>query len=76
MIVELLSHGAYSSCAIDAPQPAAGQTPRNCFTATTERTEFFDHPISNAQTYTESYAWAQVEIQRGIYLELKGINSP
>ena len=71
-LVELLSHGAYSNCGIDAPQPIAGQTSRNCFTATTERTELFDHSISNAQTYTESYAWAQVEVQRGIYLELKG----
>ena len=73
-LVELLSHGAYSNCETDAPQPAAGQTPRNCFTATTERTELFDHPISNAETYTESYIWAQVEVQRGIYLELKGIS--
>ena len=72
MLVELLSHGAYSNCGIDAPQPAAGQTTRNCFTATTERTELFDHSISNVQTYIESYTWAQVEVQRGIYLELKG----
>jgi len=71
-LVELLSHGAYSNCGTDAPQPIAGQTSRNCFTATTERTELFDHSISNAQTYTESYTWAQVEVQRGIYLELKG----
>ena len=73
-LVELLSHGAYSNCETDAPQPIAGQTPRNCFTATTERTELFDHSIPNAQTYTESYIWAQVEVQRGIYLELKGIS--
>ncbi len=72
MLVELLSHGAYSNCGIDAPQPGTGQTPRNCFTATTERTELFDHSISNAQTYTESYSWTQVEVQRGIYIELKG----
>lgn len=71
-LVELLSHGAYSSCGIDAPQPRAGQTSRNCFTATTERTELFDHSISNTQTVTESYTWSQVEVQRGIYLELKG----
>jgi hypothetical protein len=70
--VELLSHGAHGSCGIDAPQPGTGQTSRNCFTATTERTELFDHPISTAQTYTESYTWSQVEVQRGIYLELKG----
>jgi len=72
MLVELLSHGAYSGCGIDAPQPDAGQTSRNCFTATTERTELFDHSVSAAQTYTESYSWAKVEVQRGIYLELKG----
>ncbi len=71
-LVELLSHGAYSNCGTDAAQPIVGQTPRNCFTGTTERTELFDHSISNAQTYTESYTWAQVEVQRGIYLELKG----
>ena len=73
-LVELLSHGAYSNCETDAPQPIAGQTPRNCFTGTTERTELFDHSIPNAQTYIESYIWAQVEVQRGIYLELKGIS--
>ena len=73
-LVELLSHGAYSNCETDAPQPIAGQTSRNCFTATTERTELFDHSISSVQTYTESYVWAQVEVQRGIYLELKGIS--
>jgi hypothetical protein len=72
MLVELLSHGAYSNCGIDAPQPDAGQTSRNCFTATTERTELFDHSISNPRTYVESYTWAQVEVQRGIYIELKG----
>jgi len=72
MLVELLSHGAYSGCGIDAPQPDAGQISRNCFTATTERTELFDHSVSATQTYTESYSWAQVEVQRGIYLELKG----
>jgi hypothetical protein len=72
MLVELLSHGAYSNCGIDAPQPNAGQTSRNCFTATTERTELFDHSISNPWTYVESYTWAQVEVQRGIYLELTG----
>ena len=75
MLVELLSHGAYSNCGMDAPQPETGQTPRNCFTATTERTELFDHSVTNAQTYVESYAWAQIEVQRGIYLELKGTNS-
>jgi hypothetical protein len=75
-LVELLSHGAYSGCGIDAAQADTGQTSRNCFTATTERTELFDHPISNAQTYTESYTWSQVEIQRGIYLELKGNRVP
>jgi len=76
MLVELLSHGAYSNCGLDAPQPDTGQTSRNCFTATTERTELFDHSISTAQTYTESYTWAQVEVQRGIYLELKGNSVP
>ncbi len=76
MLVELLSHGAYSNCGFDAPQPDAGQTSRNCFTATTERTELFDHAVSAAQTYTESYTWSQVEVQRGIYLELKGNNIP
>ena len=75
MLVELLSHGAYSNCGMDAPQADAGQTLRNCFTATTERTEFFDHSVTSVQTYTESYTWAQVEVQRGIYLELKGTNS-
>ena len=72
MLVELLSHGAYSNCGIDALQPDAGQTSRNCFTATTERTELFDHSISNLRTYVESFTWAQVEVQRGIYLELTG----
>jgi hypothetical protein len=76
MLVELLSHGAYSNCGIDAPQPGAGQTSRNCFTATTERTELFDHTVSNAQTYTDSYSWALVEVQRGIYIELKGNSIP
>jgi len=76
MLVELLSHGAYSSCTIDAPQPDAGQTSRDCFTATTERTELFDHSVSAAQTYDESYTWSQVEVQRGIYLELKGTSIP
>jgi hypothetical protein len=71
-LVELLSHGASRNCGIDAPRPDTGQTARNCFTATTERTEFFDHSVSDAQTYTESYTWAQPEIQRGIYLELQG----
>ena len=74
-LVELLSHGAYDNCGIDAPQPDAGQTSRNCFTATTERTELFDHSVTNAETYIESYTWAQIEVQRGIYLELKGTNS-
>ena len=72
MLVELLSHGAYSNCGIDAPQPATGQTSRNCFTATTERAELFDHSVTNAQIYAESYTWSQIELQRGIYLELKG----
>ena len=72
ILVELLSHGAYSGCNIDAPQPDTGQTSRNCFTATTERTELFDHSVSATQTYIESYSWSQVEVQRGIYLELKG----
>jgi len=76
MFVELLSHGAYSNCGLDAPQPDAGQTSRNCFTATTERTEFFDHSVSAVLTYTESYSWAQTEVQRGIYLELKGYSIP
>jgi hypothetical protein len=76
MLVELLSHGAYSSCAIDAAQPATGQTSRNCLTATTERAELFDHAVTNAQSYTESFTWAQVELQRGIYLELKGNSVP
>ncbi len=76
MLVELLSHGAYSGCGIDAPQPDAGQTSRNCFTASTERTELFDHSVSATQTYTESYTWSQVEVQRGIYLELKGTSIP
>ena len=75
-LVELLSHGAYSSCGIDAPLPNAGQTSRNCFTATTERTELFDHSVSATQTYVESYSWSQVEVQRGIYLELKGNTIP
>ena len=74
-LVELLSHGAYDNCGIDAPQPDVGQTSRNCFTATTERTELFDHSVTNAQAYIESYTWAQIEVQRGIYLELKGTNS-
>src|SRR5260370_30146182 len=34
LFVELLSHGAYSNCGTDPPQPGAGQTSRNCFTAT------------------------------------------
>jgi hypothetical protein len=72
MLVELLSHGAYNNCQIDAAQPDSGQTSRSCFTGTTERTELFDHSISNAQTYNESYAWSQLEVQRGIYLELDG----
>lgn len=76
ILVELLSHGASNNCGIDAPQPVTGQTSRNCFTATTERTEFFDHTVSAARTYTESYTWAHVEIQRGIYLELKGNSIP
>ncbi len=76
MLVELLSHGAYSNCGIDAPQPGAGQTSRSCFTATTERTELFDHTVSNAQTYTDSFSWALVEVQRGIYIELKGNSIP
>jgi hypothetical protein len=76
ILVELLSHGASNNCGIDAPQPVTGQVSRNCFTATTERTEFFDHYISVAQTYTESFTWAQLEIQRGIYLELKGYALP
>jgi hypothetical protein len=71
-LVELLSHGAYRNCTVDSPQPGTGQTSRNCFTATTERTEFFDHSVTNPQTYAESFTWAQAEIQRGIYLELKG----
>jgi hypothetical protein len=75
-LVELLSHGAYSNCGIDAPQPDAGQTSRNCFTATTERTELFDHSVSSTHTYIESYTWSQVEVQRGIYMELKGNNIP
>jgi len=76
MLVELLSHGAYSNCGIDAPQPATGQTSRNCFTATTERAELFDHSVRSAQIYTESFAWSQIELQRGIYLELKGNTFP
>jgi len=76
MLVELLSHGAYSNCGIDAPQPGAGQMSRNCFTATTERTELFDHTVSNVQTYTDSFSWALVEVQRGIYIELKGNSIP
>jgi hypothetical protein len=76
MLVELLSHGAYSNCGIDAPQPATGQTSRNCFTATTERAELFDHSVTNVQIYTESYTWSQIELQRGIYLELKGNTIP
>lgn len=75
-LVELLSHGAYSSCGIDAPQPDAGQTSRNCFTATTERTEFFDHSVSTIQPHVESFTWSQLEVQRGIYLELKGNSTP
>ena len=76
MLVELLSHGASSNCGIDAPHPDTGQTSRDCFTASTERTELFDHSVTNAQTYTESYTWALVEIQRGIYIELKGSSVP
>jgi hypothetical protein len=72
MLVEPLSHEAYDNCGVDAPRPDTGQTSRTCFTATTERTEFFDHAVTSAQTYTESYTWAQSEVQRGIYLELKG----
>lgn len=76
ILVELLSHGASNNCEIDAPQPDSGQTSRNCFTGTTERTELFDHSITANETYTESYTWAQVEVQRGIYLELKGNSEP
>jgi hypothetical protein len=76
MLVELLSHGAYSNCGIDAPQPVTGQTSRSCFTATTERAELFDHTVANAQPYTELFSWSQVELQRGIYLELKGNSIP
>jgi hypothetical protein len=75
-LVELLSHGAYGNCVIDAPQPGTGQTSRNCFTGTTERMELFDHSILSAQTYVESYSWSQIEVQRGIYLELKGNTTP
>lgn len=75
MLVELLSHGAYSNCGIDAALPGAGQTSRNCFTASTERTEFFDHTIGGIQSYAESFSWSQVEIQRGIYLELEGVST-
>jgi hypothetical protein len=76
MLVELLSHGASNNCQIDAPQPDTGQTSRNCFTGTTERTELFDRSITAAQTYTESYYWGQAEVQRGIYLELMGSRVP
>jgi hypothetical protein len=75
-LVELLSHGAYSNCGIDPPQPSTGQMSRNCFTASTERAEFFDRSVTSPQTYTESYIWSQVELQRGIYLELKGDSIP
>jgi hypothetical protein len=76
MLVELVSHGAYSNCGIDSPQPGTGQTSRNCFTATTERAELLDHMVTSAQMYTESITWAQIELQRGIYLELKGNSIP
>jgi hypothetical protein len=72
IIVEFLSHGAYDNCQLDAAQPGSGQTSRSCFTGTTERTELFDHLVSNARVYNESYAWSQMEVQRGIYLELDG----
>ena len=72
MLIELLSHGAYNTCDGDAAQPEAEQILRNCFTGTTERTELFDHLVMTDQTYTEAFAWAQLEIQRGIYLELDG----
>jgi hypothetical protein len=75
-LVELLSHGASNDCEIDAPQPDTGQNSRNCFTATTERTELFDRPITAAQTYTESYNWGRAEVQRGVYLELMGSRVP
>ena len=72
ILVELLSHGAYNDCQMDAARPSSGQTLMSCFTGTTERTELFDHSVSSAQTCNESYVWSQVEVQRGIYLELQG----
>ena len=75
VLVELLSHGAYNNCGTDQALPGNGQASRNCFTGTTERTEFFDHLISNTRMYSESFSWSQVEVQRGIYLELVGIET-
>ena len=72
VLVELLSHGAHNNCGTDAAQPGSGQTSRNCFTGTTERTEFFDRSVLSMQVYMESYSWSQIEVQRGIYLELDG----
>lgn len=72
VLVELLSHGAYNTCESDAATPGSGQTLRSCFTGSTERTEFFDHNVSEVESYNESYAWSQLEVQRGIYLELEG----
>lgn len=72
VLVELLSHGAYNDCGRDAATPQSGQTFRNCYTGTTERTELFDHAVTRAQSYSESYVWSQLEVQRGIYLELYG----
>ncbi len=72
VIVELLSHGASNNCALDPAIAVAGQTSRNCFMGTTERTEFFDRDVSGPGTYMESYTWGSSEVQRGIYLELAG----
>ena len=73
LVIELLSHGAYNNCLVDAAQPGSGQTSRACYTGTTERTELFDHLLPGARAYNESFAWSQLEVQRGIYLVLDGI---
>ena len=76
VLVELLSHGAYNNCESDTATPQTGQTLRNCYTGTTERSELFDHTVTRAQSYSESYGWSQLEVQRGIYLELYGRSVP
>ncbi len=72
VIVELLSHGASNNCVLDPAVAVSGQLARNCFTGTTERTEFFDNPGAGPGTSLESFSWSASEVQRGIYLELTG----